>query len=357
MIKKYLVLPVEHTGNRLKVVIHDPMDLETLDNLRFRMNCEIDTALAARSKIKEYITRHIERGSKSVDDAIRAITIDEAKGSSIDVKLIKPGDAVSEEEQSLLDAQQAPIIKLVNQIIAEAVNSRASDIHIEPMADRVRLRYRIDGVCVERDSIPKGMQSAVIARIKIMAGMNIAEKRVPQDGRIKMQDRRRADRLPRLRLPGLPRRERRAAYSAARHRSASAWPTWACARTRWKSSARSSSGPTASSWSPGRPARARPPRSTPPWTSSTGPTSKIITAEDPVEYNFKGINQCQVNEQIGLTFARDPARHAAPGAQHHPGRRNPRQGSRRSRHSGRPDRPPGLLHAAHQRRALGASRV
>jgi type IV pilus assembly protein PilB len=84
------------------------------------------------------------------------------------------------------------------------------------------------------------------------------------------------------------------------------------------------------------------------------PDRKIITAEDPVEYNFDGINQCQVRDQIGLTFAGDPPRDAAPGAQHHPRRRDPRPRGRRDRHPGGPDRPPGLLDAAHQRRALGA---
>src|SRR5690606_20790655 len=83
-------------------------------------------------------------------------------------------------------SEDAPIVRLVNRILHEAVQMRASDIHIEPMADRVRLRYRIDGVCVERDNLPKRMQNAVLARFKLMAGMNIAEKRIPQDGRIKL---------------------------------------------------------------------------------------------------------------------------------------------------------------------------
>ena len=85
-----------------------------------------------------------------------------------------------------VDATQAPIIKLVQAMIAEAVRNRASDIHIEPMKDRIRVRYRIDGECVERDRIPLRMKGPLISRIKIMAGIDIAEKRLPQDGRIKL---------------------------------------------------------------------------------------------------------------------------------------------------------------------------
>src|SRR5437762_11765138 len=89
-------------------------------------------------------------------------------------------------EDAANDATQAPIIKLVQAMIVEACRTRASDIHIEPMKDRVRVRYRIDGECVERDKVPKRMQGPLIQRMKIMAGIDIAEKRLPQDGRIKM---------------------------------------------------------------------------------------------------------------------------------------------------------------------------
>jgi len=109
---------------------------------------------------------------------------------SIDKQVQEMGedpDAVDvADEDEKLDADSAPIIKLLNLIIGEAVRTRASDIHIEPMADRVRVRYRIDGVCIERDRIPKRMQAPVTARLKIMSGIKIEEKRLPQDGRIKL---------------------------------------------------------------------------------------------------------------------------------------------------------------------------
>src|SRR5207237_4303588 len=104
-------------------------------------------------------------------------TIDRTIDKSVDRSMDKSID-VSEDE--------APIVKLANRIIAEAVRMRASDIHVEPMTDRVRLRYRIDGVCMERDNLPKRMQNSLLSRVKLMAGMNIAERRVPQAGRIKL---------------------------------------------------------------------------------------------------------------------------------------------------------------------------
>ncbi len=214
IIKKYLVLPLGKENGRLKVLIHDPMDLETLDNLRFRMNCEIDPALGARKKIKEYIERVFSETKASIDAAVREMTIDH--GKSIDGKSIDSGKSIdvyktgslsssldikglsldrSVDRGASLDtaagdaakeAEDSPVVRLVEQMISQAVTMRASDIHIEPFADRVRLRYRIDGVCHELDKIPKRAQTAVIARLKIMAGMKIEEKRIPQDGRIKM---------------------------------------------------------------------------------------------------------------------------------------------------------------------------
>ena len=118
-------------------------------------------------------------------------TMDEVR-SSIDAtaaELAAEGHSIEAEIRAAQDAEDddddGPVIRLVNLIIDEAVRIRASDIHIEPMADRVRVRYRIDGVCVERDSIPKSMQPPMLARVKILSGMDIGERRLPQDGRIK----------------------------------------------------------------------------------------------------------------------------------------------------------------------------
>ena len=202
------------------------------------------------------------------------------------------------------DPTQAPIIKLVQAMIAEAVRSRASDIHIEPMKDRVRVRYRIDGECVERDKIPLRMKGPLISRLKIMAGIDIAEKRLPQDGRIKLTVDKQQHRLPRQHAARPTTANRSCCVSCAPTASASASRTWASRRRTTRRSRRSSSAPTASSWSPARPARGKTTTLYGALNELNRPDRKIITAEDPVEYNFAGINQCQVKDGIGLTFSK-----------------------------------------------------
>ncbi|MDP6153673.1 MAG: ATPase, T2SS/T4P/T4SS family [Phycisphaeraceae bacterium] len=300
IVKKYLVLPVSKENGRLKVIIHDPMDLETLDNLRFRMNCEIETAIAARGKIKEYIDQMLSETRSSIDEAVRQMTVD-ARDTSLDIRTASiDQEGVDGADES--DAQQAPIIRLVDHIITEAVRGRASDIHIEPFKDRVRLRYRVDGVCVEQEKVPKRTQSAVIARIKIMSGMRIEEKRVPQDGRIKARIdgdvidfrvsvcpayhgesvvlRILRPESARIGLINLGMRQDTLELFERTIRRPNGI-LLVCGPT--------GSGKTTTLYSA--------------LDVLNRPDRKIITAEDPVEYNFKGINQCQVNEGIGLTFS------------------------------------------------------
>ncbi len=287
LIRKHLVLPLAREEGKLKVIITDPLDLETLDMLRFRLNCELHPCLASKTKMRSYIEQFI-RSDMSIDETVHEIERHSING----------GD----EGGVAYDEQSAPIIKLVTMLITEAVNLRASDIHVEPMMNRVRVRYRIDGVCIERDNVPKRMQGAVINRLKIMSGINLAEKRLPQDGRIKMKMGNddidfRVSALPsyhgesivlrilrpenaKLGIPSLGFEQ----DSYEKFRQIIKRPNGIFLVT----------GPTGSGKT----------------TTLYGalnelnrPDRKIITAEDPIEYNFTGINQVQVNEQIGLTFA------------------------------------------------------
>jgi len=295
LIRKHLVLPMGKERGRLMLIVHDPKDLELRDMLRFRLGTEIDIKLCARSKIKWYIDNKMSGGRASIvkDESLITDSIDR----SIDRSLDKSVDASIDQA-----AESAPIIKLCTRIIVEAVKMRASDIHVEPMADRVRLRYRIDGVCIERDNLPKRMQNAVLARFKLMAGMNIAEKRVPQDGRIKLPvdgvviDFRvsacpayhgesivlrilRPDSV-RIGLENLGfEPDNLAVFNKIIRRPNGIFLV---------------TGPTGSG------------KTTTLYSALdilNRPDKKIITAEDPIEYAFTGINQCQVRESIGLTFA------------------------------------------------------
>ena len=303
VIKKYLVLPLEQSNGRLKVAIHDPMDLETLDNLRFRMNCEIETAIGARCKIKEYIDQMLSETRGSIDQAVRELTVD-SRETSIDLQVAGGQErGGSDTPDDATGAQQAPIVRLVNQIIVEAVNSRASDIHIEPFTDRVRLRYRIDGVCHEQDRIPKRTQASVLARLKIMAGVKVEEKRVPQDGRIKLRVN---NEIIDFRFSVCPSYHGESCVlRILRPESARIGLSSLGLRDdtlelfnriiRRPNGIFLVTGPTGSG------------KTTTLYSALdvlNRPDRKIITAEDPVEYNFAGINQCQVNERIGLGFAK-----------------------------------------------------
>lgn len=289
MIKKYLVLPLGKEGNTLKVLVHDPMDINLIDDLQFRLGGKVDLALSAKGKISEYIDNVMSDVKNSIDKLTMDMSVDTSVDMSLDTSMDKSIDIDAGD-----DPNQGPIVKLVNQIIAEAVNSRTSDIHIEPFADRVRLRYRIDGVCHERDTIPKRTQGSIIARLKIMAGVRVEEKRVPQDGRIKMRvDGKVVDfrfsccptyhgesivmRIlrPEAAMLGLEKLGMRPdtleGFNKVIHRPNGIFlvtgPT--------------GSGKTTTLYSA--------------LNELNRPDRKIITAEDPIEYNFKGINQCQVN--------------------------------------------------------------
>lgn len=292
LIEDYLVLPLGEEEGRLKVIITDPLDLETLDLLRFRLAREIVPTLAPVGKVKRFIDKFV-----SAEGDVLSQTM-----ASIDQEA--PEEDGEEGSAALgIDDGDAPIVRLVNLIITEAVHGRASDIHIEPMRDRVRVRYRTDGVCAIRDDIPKHMQRAVTTRLKIMAGIDISERRVPQDGRIKMKIGGskidfRVSSLPayhgesivlRILRPesvqiGIPAlgfaEEDYATFKKIIQRPNGIFLV---------------TGPTGSGKTTTLYAALQ---------ELNKPNTKIITAEDPVEYNFAGMNQCQVREDIGLTFSK-----------------------------------------------------
>jgi len=292
--RKHLVLPLSKANGRLKLVIHDPMDLELLDLLRFRLNCEIDTAIAPKSLIKAVI----DGGAGGPGGAVKMFSDQSLVTESVDVTVDRSVDA----SVDITAGEDAPIIRLVHRMITEAVRSRASDIHVEPMTDRVLLRYRIDGVCHVRDNLPKRMQGALLARLKLMAGVNIAERRIPQDGRIK---------LP---VDGEP-IDFRVSMCPAYHGESIVMRILRPESVkiglvnlgfeqdsldtfnriiRRPNGIFLVTGPTGSG------------KTTTLYSALdvlNRPDRKIITAEDPVEYNFTGINQCQVRDAIGLTFA------------------------------------------------------
>ena len=287
------VLPMKKEENRLKIIISDPLNLELLDKLRFMLGMELECALAPRSKIQRFIDTFMGGVGTSVDEAIEEI--------DRDAVFLK--DAEAEKKAAEDEEGEAPVVKLLNLIISEAVRMRASDVHVEPMADRVRVRYRIDGVCIIRDNVPKSMQGPVLARLKIMSGIDIAERRLPQDGRIKMKFGTQQIDFRVSSLPGY--HGESIVLRILRPDSVKVGITGLGFEQdnyerfleiiRQPNGVFLVTGPTGSGKTTTLYAALQ---------ELNRPDRKILTAEDPVEYNFTGMNQCQVKEEIGLTFAR-----------------------------------------------------
>lgn len=288
-------IPVEFQGERLIVAVTDPMNFEVMEKLRFILNKDVELTSAPKESIQAAINRHYgQTETESVDSMLMEFT-----ETAIDFTETEMAEAKSDAE----DEERSPIVRLVNLIITEAVNMRASDIHVEPFEDRIRIRYRIDGALVERDSPPRRLLAAMTSRIKVMARMDIAEKRRPQDGRIKTRV---GGKELDLRISILPTNHgqavvmrildrdnikvgiRNLGFSEENYR-------------RFQSIIRRPNGiflvtgPTGSG-------------KTTTLYSALGelnrPDRKIITAEDPVEYYLPGINQVEVKHSIGLDFAR-----------------------------------------------------
>lgn len=313
LMRKYVIVPMGLEGGRIRLAIHDPLDLEMLDILRFRLNKEVRTVLAPKNRIKALldelfnttasntIDKTVDRTMDKTIDNLRA-SLDKSMDKSLDRSIDKSIDLANMGEDSGNDPTQAPIIKLVSAMIGEAVRSRASDIHIEPMKDRVRVRYRIDGECVERDRIPVRMKGPLISRLKIMAGIDIAEKRLPQDGRIKMTiDKGNVD----FRVSTLP------AYHGESCVLRILRPdsvkigvqNLGFEEEDYKQFQKIIKRPNGIFLVTGPTGSGKTTTLYGALNELNRPDRKIITAEDPVEYNFAGINQCQVKEAIGLKFA------------------------------------------------------
>ena len=298
--RENIVMPLAQGSGTIKVIMHDPLGFETIEKLRFVLNREIEVALAPKEAIVEAINKYYGRSSgetESVDSMLQEFTdtaIDFAEDAGPGGK---SGTTVTLEEGD------APVIKLVHLIIQEAVTMRASDIHIEPFADRVRIRYRIDGVLMERDSAPRRLLAAIVSRLKIMGSIDIAEKRRPQDGRIKILV---AGKDIDLRVSILPTTHGQSVVMRILDRDnikvgiqdlGFADDDFARFKTMVKrpNGILLVTGPTGSGKTTTLYAALN---------ELNRPDVKIITAEDPVEYYLPGVNQCEVKAKIGMTFAR-----------------------------------------------------
>jgi len=306
--KRHNILPLGMNNGKLKLIISDPSDLDTMDAIRFRLNTELECCLANPSKIRSFIqetfnNQNGEEGADEQQDRLKH-SIDATAAELADTGHDLHTEALRADTGGIgLDDDEGPVIKLANLIIDGAFHMRASDIHIEPMADRVRVRYRIDGICMEKDNIPKNMQAPLITRLKIMSGMDIAERRLPQDGRIKRKiDNQDID----FRVSALPGYHGESVVMRILRPDAVKIGIQSLGfgkqdYERFQKIIKRPNGiflvtgPTGSGKTTTLYAALQ---------ALNKPDTKIVTAEDPVEYNFDGMNQCQVKEEISLTFDR-----------------------------------------------------
>src|SRR6516225_10011805 len=292
--RENVVLPMAQENGALKIIMSDPSDFDTMQKLTFILNKDIQPVLAAREQIIEAINRHYgQTETESVDSMLQEFT-----DTAIDFTETEQTTAAAAGDES-----DAPVVKLVNLIITEAISLRASDIHVEPFSDRVRVRYRIDGVLVERDSPPRRLLAPLLSRIKIMSHIDISERRRPQDGRIKMTV---TGKHFDLRVSILPSNHGQSAVMRILDRGSIQINIQSLGFAeddyqRFQQIIKRPNGiflvtgPTGSGKTTTLYAALN---------ELNRPDRKIITAEDPVEYYLPGVNQVEVKHQIGLDFAR-----------------------------------------------------
>ncbi len=180
IVLKYNIVPVDRTGDTLTVALPDPNNIFILDELRLLTRCNIVPVISFETDIEQAIERYFseENNSNQLEEMMTEMSDD------ADMEIVQSAD---DDDEMSISVDDAPVIKLVNAVVTSAIREGASDIHIEPYEKVLRLRYRIDGVLQNRPSPPKKFQNAIISRIKILSEMDIAEKRLPQDGRFKIR--------------------------------------------------------------------------------------------------------------------------------------------------------------------------
>ena len=292
-LREKLIFPLKMDAGSLTLATFDPFDWETFENLKVSLGKEIKINLSSQEDILEAIEIFYGKGGSTMDRMVSKILEEEEEEV----------ESTLESTEYIRDmASEAPVIKLVNHIINQAIKMGASDIHLEPFADDLILRYRIDGMLYEHEAPPKRLNSGIVTRIKIMAYLDIAERRLPQDGRIRIKSQGKDIDIRVATLPtlfgesvvmrildrgniivtldhlGFPKKELKL-YQDLIHK-----PYGQILVT----------GPTGSG------------KTTTLYGSLekiNTPEKKIVTIEDPVEYQLRGVNQVHIRPQIGLTFA------------------------------------------------------
>ncbi|MBU2567915.1 MAG: type IV-A pilus assembly ATPase PilB [Elusimicrobia bacterium] len=298
IVRHQTLLPIARSGKNLTIALSDPFNIFAIDDLKLMTGYEINVVIASEKEIKDAIEKYYS-AKGSIEDVLRDI---EMTPEAADLELVKESDAGTDIVTLEQQGEEAPVIKLVNFVLTNAVKQKASDIHIEPYEKSFRVRYRVDGVLHEQQPPPKRLQNAIISRIKIMAKLDIAEHRLPQDGRIKIKL---LNKEVDLRVSILPtnfgekivmRILDSSNLCVDLHKLGFEPETLAIYEKNIKLpfGINLVTGPTGSG------------KSTTLYSALSTlnhPDINIMTIEDPVEFVMQGINQVQVKASIGLTFA------------------------------------------------------
>ena len=295
-LSKRAMMPISRIGRTLTVALGDPFDLMAIDELTTITGLIITPVVASEADIAIVLSRLSAESSEGLD-------MEELMRNESDVEVVDDGDSEDQSLDEMLEkAEGAPVIRMVNMILVEALRTGASDIHIEPMEKTIRLRYRIDGALIERPAPPKGLQAAIISRIKIMSDLDIAERRIPQDGRFNIKA---LGKEVDLRVSILPTVHGEKIVMRTLDKSSLA-PSLAALGLDPVSQKSMQfaieqphgiilvTGPTGSG------------KTTTLYSclqDLNRSDSNIITCEDPVEYQLAGINQVQIHEEVGLSFS------------------------------------------------------
>ncbi|MFH1220137.1 MAG: type IV-A pilus assembly ATPase PilB [Candidatus Eisenbacteria bacterium] len=292
---KFKVLPVDKHGRVLSLAMSDPTDMFALNDLKFITGLEIKPMIATESALAAAIEKEY-KAQDNFEEMIKGLG-DLGEG---DLEVL---EEKVEEDEGAEEAEQAPVIRFVNSMIADAVRKQASDIHIEPSEKIFRVRFRIDGTLQEVIKQPARTKSAIISRLKIMAEMDISEKRIPQDGRIKARV---ATKTVDIRVSSLPTifGEKMVLRILDKGNLALDLARFGFEENALKNFIKAVEAPYGMVLVTGPTGSGKTTTLYSALNRINKPEVNIMTAEDPVEYNIEGINQVHVNEDIGLTFAK-----------------------------------------------------
>src|SRR3989441_11850128 len=297
--RKYEVIPVRKMGNSLALAMADPTNVFALDDISFMTNLQVLPLVASQTAIKKAIDRNYESKTEAISNVLSDMQTDLGN-----VEVVEEGEEGAKVDVFELkeSADEAPVVKLVNMVLVDAIQKGASDIHFESYEKVFRIRFRMDGVLHEMLAPPKRLEPAILSRLKIMSNLDIAERRLPQDGRIKLRyNNREID----FRVSTLPTIFGEKAVLRILDKEALKLDLTQLGFDEWSLEKFNGAihqpygmvlitGPTGSG------------KTTTLYSgihTINSPDVNIMTAEDPVEYNLKGVNQVQINEGIGRTFS------------------------------------------------------